>query len=230
MSWYKKAQSFGELLEDDDPDVFQEAWDDVFTPFSQGSTSSCTTTYEISGVKVLLWIIVGGTPALSFEDHSFIERFPKVESWSNDFWDIDEEKYEHQTKENVQGPTVDVLPDGADTLRDFIKRNLPLKQLRDERYSLLPLQGRISSRKRMLKPERHFVEYSLALLPNTFYISHIDDKCSSLFPWGSELQNFLKPILLRTQGQDGYEVFTDEEFAAFLDLIEKGKASGELKL
>jgi hypothetical protein len=161
---------------------------------------------------------------LAFEDYSFTERFPQVEDWNNKNWDNKELKYKHQTPGNIQGPTVAVLPSGAGTLRDFVRRNLPLKQLRDERFKMLPFSGRIESRKKMDKTARSYRQYSLELLENRVGIWRVDE---TLFPWGSSMKAFLEQV---DTEHGAYEDFTDLQFQQFVDLLEAGRASGELKL
>ena len=224
MNWYKKAQAddyFGE-----DEDLLQVVLDEVWTPFSQSKTKACKTVYEIKGVKVLLWIITGGEPALAFEDYSFTEHFPPVASRGDDSWSNEDHKYNHQDSNDMPGPTVAVLPNGAETLRDFVRRNLPIKQLRHSRFSMLPFSGRITSRKKKNKETKSFSNYNLDLIENRVGIYGINEDNYQLFPWGYAMIQFLEPFL----GSTTYDVFTNAQFETFVELLIEGKASGELKI
>ena len=104
----------------------------------QVSTSSCETIYEVFGHKIRLYIITGGTPALSFSDYSFVERFPYIEKWKDSNFLKDELRYSFQDANNIQGPTFEVLPNGINDLIDFVNSYSPLHKLRQERFLNLP--------------------------------------------------------------------------------------------
>ncbi len=108
------------------------------------STRSCERIYDVDGTRLRLFIITGGTPALSFEDHYFTQRYPDVERWDNHkYWNNG--KYDHQ-KKPIQGPAAtEVLPNGFDDLRTFVEVNLPKHTLRMKRVAALPFKHRKTS-------------------------------------------------------------------------------------
>lgn len=87
----------------------------------QVSTSSCQTIIDVEGTILRLFIIVGGTPALSFDDHSFCQTYPKLEKYQD--WDDRLGKYLHQTLP-IQGPLPDDLPEGENTISKYLADNL----------------------------------------------------------------------------------------------------------
>jgi len=130
----------------------------------QISTSSCTTDYEVDGIGVLLWIITGGQPCLSFNDYSFSQRYPITDRK----WAISQEKwkknncYPHQIGQKpIQGPTYDVLPKGIGSLKEYLDKYLPLKKLKEERYKNLPIKGVISSKGIKDKEHKTIVNFTI---------------------------------------------------------------------
>lgn len=107
-------------------------------------TSSCESIYEVDGVCLRLWIIAGGTPAMSFDDYSFTKRYPIIdERWQAE-WNG---HYPHQIGQNpVQGPAFDVLPKGIKSVKEYLEENIPLKELREKRFYSLPIQNYILSK------------------------------------------------------------------------------------
>lgn len=104
--------------------------------YQQIETTSCETAYRVlfngEVYHVNLWIIVGGTPAIAFDDCGAITRrfvpTPEVqEKWSG--WENG--RFPHQKTSPIQGPTPDVLPNGADDLEQFLIDCLP--QMREEK-------------------------------------------------------------------------------------------------
>jgi hypothetical protein len=95
----------------------------------QISTSACETVYDVDGVIIKLWIITGGTPAIDFDTYGFTKRFPAVEKWSDANYLKIENRYKHQERINLQGPTFEVLPNGEQDILDYIKENLPKRDL-----------------------------------------------------------------------------------------------------
>ena len=111
-------------------------------------STNCKTIYEVDGVKVELWIIVGGEPALAFnDDYSYTERFPKVDAWDSDkHWVKEKQCFDFQIPDAPgQGPTYDILPEGRLTLEKFVAKNLPRKNLTKARYDALPIKETIRS-------------------------------------------------------------------------------------
>lgn len=121
----------------------------MITGFKQTKTSSCTTEYTVTDdvhgkVKLRLWIIVGGIPALGFADNSMEQRYSVVEKYLD--WDGKRRCYPHQDPRSPQGPTPEDLPDGIASVQAFLDLNVPKRALRDERFALLPetvISGRL---------------------------------------------------------------------------------------
>lgn len=114
---------------------------------TQVAMSVCDTIYDVDGVRLRLWIITGGTPAVAFENYGFTQRYPAVERWSNKHWKG--HCYDHQdpARAHLQGPTAaEVLPDGEDTLYQFVREYLPKLQLRMKRFEALPTRNLKSRR------------------------------------------------------------------------------------
>jgi hypothetical protein len=231
MNWYRKAQE-EDLLKD----VVEEV---VYPAPEQRSTTTCESIFMVDGEKVRLWIITGGEPALAFEDHSFSERFPvKDERWTSQSWDKGEGKYLHQNKENIVGPGLDVLPNGKWTLLDFVRRNLPLKKLRNQRYNSLPIKGNISSRKFLDRENRTKVSFQSDLNPHRFspvsaesanYGGRMDDVVARLAPpWWKEYSSFINPLYDSNMHGASYENLSQEQFDHLVKLLEKGLASGAI--
>lgn len=137
--------------ETDSPNVFQV------------STSSCKTIYDVGGVKVELYIIVGGIPALSLDgNYGYTVRFPKVEKWdSYKHWDKESEHYDFQNSNNIQGPTYEVLPEGIVTLQKYVKTMTARKDMAKSRYENLPIQETIISKRVLDKEYRNYVQAKL---------------------------------------------------------------------
>jgi hypothetical protein len=95
----------------------------------QLSTRTCETVYDVDGVLIRLWIIAGGIPAIDFDSWGFTKRFPIVEKWSDENYIGVENRYKHQERINLQGPTFEVLPNGEQDILDYIKENLPKRDL-----------------------------------------------------------------------------------------------------
>lgn len=82
------------------------------------STSTCETRYEYGQHWIRLWMIVGGTPALAFQDYGASRRYPVVERWDTEHWEKTVQRYHHQDPQNIVGPmATEVLPEGEATLK-----------------------------------------------------------------------------------------------------------------
>lgn len=133
----------------------------------QISTSSCNTTYQIGKHRVLLWAIVSGEPALDFTCYGYSERYPiKDTRWmGNDYskpgipetgnWDSKNSCFIHQDPKNPQGPTFDILPNGVDTIYEFLDKNVPIKELREFRTESFPTVV-VESKKRLHHKAEHY--------------------------------------------------------------------------
>lgn len=105
----------------------------------QLSSSACESIIRADGVTLRLWIVTGGTPALSIDDHSFSESYDNVvPKFRHEYWLNDQHCYAHQIVQNpIQGPTVDDLPEGEETVRKYLEKTLPLQALRTKRKAVL---------------------------------------------------------------------------------------------
>ena len=113
----------------------------------QVKTNACSTIYKVGEHEVELIMITGGTPALDFVGFGYSKRFPiKDERWVDpDFskdgipetgkWLSNEGRYQHQDPNNIQGPTLDVLPNGIQSLYEYLDEMLPRKALRESRLA-----------------------------------------------------------------------------------------------
>lgn len=92
----------------------------------QVSTSVGHTIYKVGDHTLRLWIITGGQPALALQDNTCTQTYPiKDTRWTMEHWKIRMCDgcygcYDHQDPTNIQGPTFDVLPDGAKSIYDFL--------------------------------------------------------------------------------------------------------------
>lgn len=141
-------------------------WEDI----KQVSTSTCETIYDFDGEKIRLWVITGGTPAISFVDYSFMEKFPVAEKYTNNKWSKSKNRYIHQDPDNLQGPTAqEVLPEGLKTIYDYVIRHRPKKKQREDRYKDFPQHNAI---KRKIKlPNGVFFQMIFSPRPSEIGIS-----------------------------------------------------------
>jgi len=93
------------------------------------SHTRCETFYEVDGVKLRLWAITGGTLAVDFADFGFTERYNYCEAF--------DAKKHPDWETTWEGPRIEHLEGGATTLIDFVRRNLPKKELRETRKNIL---------------------------------------------------------------------------------------------
>lgn len=91
------------------------------------SYTECESRYLCDGVVLRLWAIVGGTLAVDFEDFGYSQRY----NYSEKF---DSNKSQWET---WSGPRIADLDGGAETLRKFIKEQLPKKELQEKRVKIL---------------------------------------------------------------------------------------------
>ena len=162
---------------------------------TQIKTSACETTYDVNGIKVKLWVIVGGTPCLDFADYSpFKIRFPMIEKYSSDNWIDEENRYKHQNPNNMQGITYQELENGEQALYKFVGDSyLPKHELCKRRWDLLPIEpvpggmgSKIIVSKRVRdKEERTYVRAEL-VFDNKFRIGSV---CVSSPNYHGQLRN-----------------------------------------
>lgn len=196
---------------------------------SQLSTSSCETIYEVDGVKLRLWIIVGGTPALSLIDYTFSQRYPiKDKRWID--YDNNLRCYPHQNCKHPQGPTFDVLPEGEETIKKFLSDKLPLQELRMKRWNALPIRDKVVS-KRIHDIDNHtFVTFGTELgyyhLPcvtasSNAYCGRCEEEIQRLAPeWFKRFASYINPIHDKKMWT-GWEGLTEDEYNQIVTLLQE---------
>ena len=190
---------------------------------NQINTTSCTTTYIVNGIKLRLWIITGGTPALSFEDYDYTQRYKPVEKWSSKHYNHG--KYDHQEYNCIQGPTFDVLPNGIEDVKMFIKEHLPKKKLRDKRFDELPFRGELHSR-RIHDKDNYCYSYCVLrlkrnsvnmVLVESKYYSSSEDELIYLFP--NKWVNLAK--IMKKYNNYKWEDLTEKQYNDICEAIKK---------
>jgi len=202
------------------------------TPVHQVSTSACETVYDVNGILVKLWTITGGEPAIAFGDYSYMQRFPiKDIRWINNNWIIEERRYKHQDPNNIQGPTVNVLPNGVNTLINFVEKYHPLKKLKVERMKALPFMGNIRSKPYKDKESITFHceacldRYGVSQVQTiSKHYKHIDpEKIAIAHPWWKKYSDFLLSISIKES--IGYEQFSESQFSSLVTFLHEGLSS-----
>ena len=191
----------------------------------QLSTTSCETIYSVGGVKVRLGMIVGGTPALSFYDHSYTVRFPKVEQWNSDkHWNKAEGKYDFQNANNIQGPTYDVLPEGIVTLQKFVEINTAKKDLAEKRYENLPIGESIFSKRVLDKEDRRYVQAKLEITRRCFSpvgMTYGDKNQIHLLPsWWKKADEVFGDIFKKHMYNTTWDELTEEEYQSIVKMLD----------
>ena len=201
-------------------------------PVIQLKTTSCTTTYNVGGVTVKLWMITGGTPALAImgENGEYLldKKYPDVQQWSNENWLKDESRYRHQNPNAIQGPTYDVLPNGKQDLIDFVVNNDPKAKLKQSRYKALPVKGTIKGKKALDKTNRSYSQPTLTLTPNYLYVR--TPKPQLYHPWWSKMLRFYDSTLhVNRTTTKSYDEMSDTEFTKLVNLLNEGILTGVIK-
>lgn len=208
-------------------------------------TSSCETIYKIGEHEIVLWIITGGTPALDFVNWGYTKRYPiKDRRWV----EVDFEKegfprtgnfistngiyhYKHQNPMNIQGPTLDVLPEGEKTLDDFLCEMLPKKELRESRLAQFPVKT-VKSKRYHDKEDHCFfylltdVQYgkvSPVAVISAIYCGRMDEKITlpCVAQSWKDLDAFANPLFdshLNSGKVLTLDDLTEDQFQTFLKL------------
>ena len=209
---------------------------------TQVSTSSCSTTYDVDGVRICLWIITGGEPALGFPDYSFSERY----SMTDTKWAVGQEVwaknacYPHQLYQNpIQGPTYDVLPEGIETIKKFLAKYIPLKELRMKRIKALPFINEVSSKKFLDREEGTKVNFKIRLdhfgpltASSKVYSGRCEREIQRLAPEPfKKYANYANPIFdNRVNGRfPNWEDLTEEQFSNIVSILQEIKDSGNFR-
>lgn len=200
----------------------------------QISTSSCETTYKVDGDIIRLYVITGGEPALSLGDFSFSQRYPcKDQRWAigHDTWNI-RQCYPHQDSNNLQGPTLDILPEGEKTLAKYLTEVLPAWRLRDKRVHSLPVSTKIVSRRCHDKASSEYFHLEASFGPcfitRVFHTSSIAS-CrmtqadrSIVHPWWVKYNDYIISVV--SNGWITLERLTEEQFSQLRSLLVEGLA------
>jgi hypothetical protein len=205
---------------------------------TQIKTSACDTVYDVNGTKVILWIISGGTPALGLIEnvndcgYNYTKRYPIVPQWSSDKWMNHKDRYEHQDPNNIQGPTYDILPNGAQDLIDFVNEHKPKMQLRQTRYAMLPVHGRFYGKKALNRFYRSFSRPYIKLSRDNCFIDV--PKPAAYPPWWGIMLRFFQDNNTDSTGEPKYislqyEDLSEPAFAEFIQLLHDGITLGILQ-
>lgn len=233
MTWYRRSQEEG----DDSASILDETVKELMDVHVD-SSSTCETIYDMGDkVRVRLWIITGGTPALSFADYSFQQRYPITDKrWTDKNWDNEKGHFKHQPGPKQCPPTYDVLPDGWVTLHKFVADNLPKKQAREKRYAALPVKGELWSKKWKDSVDNEIVVCKTELDNQGFgpvtYSSRSgggrgDDKIPRAPRWWQEYAALVNPLFDRDMAQGilpgGYERLSDHEYQELVWMLKYGR-------
>jgi len=192
------------------------------------STSACTSVYNVNGKAIRVWIIVGGTPAISFDLSPYVQRFPIIEKW--DKWNKEINRYEHQISQNkVIGPTPDeAFPNGWADFWAYYDKFLPKVQLDELRYNGLPIKKIVSKGKRdkenhtIVRAEIDFHPYFIP--PVTFssgcYWGRCDNVISFFSEWWKSMQALLNPIF-DNNGGTTWSDLSEEKYKEIVTMLEK---------
>jgi len=203
----------------------------------QLKTSACETTFEVDGEQIRLWIIVGGTPALGFSDYApYEQRYPSLEKWASNHFNSRKNLYgscyyDHQDPKNVQGPLLDVLPDGEKSLEAFLNTFLPRKQLCMRRYNMLPFKDSIQSKKVRDKCDHTYAYANLELrryilspvtISSAIYAGRCEKKLV-LFPeWWQKTAAIINPLFDRCVSTlPTWDSLIEEEYQEFVNQLKE---------
>lgn len=196
------------------------------------STSACETIYEIDGLRVSLWIITGGTPALGIQYTPYYQRFPCLEKYDDQKgkWLRDERRYIHQDPNNIIGPTPEeVLPEGWTTVENFVKENFPKYHLAKERVKNLPRRLPIYSRRAHDKEEHTYViahigensefHTPVVTFSSARYAGRCMEKITLLDPWWKKMQDLCNYI--ESQNIHLWSDLAEKDYQALCELLSK---------
>ena len=202
----------------------------------QINTTSCYTIYDVDGTKLRLFIITGGTPAIEFaDDYSFCQRYPSFEHWSDKYYHryngstVINSYYDHQDPNNIQGPKFeDVLPHGLKDVEKYLKKNLPLRNLRYKRHDRLPIRTVIKSKRVHDKDEGTYVTCELNLLSKHYvplvtfnskvYSGRCDKKIVLFNDWWKKSQEIFNTIF---DSGKVWETLSEEEYETIVEHLSK---------
>jgi len=180
------------------------------------SNTACQTIYDVDGVTVRLFVIVGGIPALALEDHSYTVRFPYLEKWDSEkHWDKVKGHFDFQDPNNLQGPTYNILPEGRLTLEKYVHAIGARRDLAQERWNNLPIQENIYSPKVLDKEQRTYVQAKLELNPRRvggIGMIHGDKEQIRLLPAWWKNANDIFTNIWKNHYAGSWDELTEEEY------------------
>lgn len=176
------------------------------------SHKNCATTYEVNGVKVYCWAIVGGQLAISFDDYSFSTRYHYCEERDSNL---------HNWKE-WDGVHVDQI--GEQNLYNFVEKYVPLKILREQRKQLL---GKMPKRSKRLHDEEEHRYFHAEFDIGWGYLGRVsleavreEDCCRGLEDGVFLPENWKKLAdLVNNHRLVHLEDMTEEEFQTLVELV-----------
>ena len=206
------------------------------------SGSSCETLFNVNGEIIRLYIIIGGTPALAFEDHSFSQVYPvKDTRWrTSEFVSVPNPTNNHKKPryvfqgldtpdDEIQGPEMDVLPEGEATVIQFLEHYVPLRNLRRNRYESLPCKGNLRSKRFHNKEEKYYyyltLEISQSLLSSITMTSGYSFGQITYFEegqeWWAEYASVLRDITVAVGRFPRYEELTNAQFETYHQVLSR---------
>ena len=205
----------------------------------QISTTARETIYEVNGHELRLWIITGGTPALSFNNYTYRKLYPDVKyKWSDQHWQKDLRCYIHQNPKHLQGPTFDVLPKGEESIAEYLETYLPKKQLCEKRVRGLPkyFKDTVTSPRVHDKDNRTYAFASIRIdnyhlstvgIHSKNYGGRIEEKINLFSDWWVRAQAVFNPIYDKHRESrmdlemDGltWDCLTEEEYTAIVKIL-----------
>ena len=190
-------------------------------------TSSCESIYEVDGVKLRLWVITGGEPAMSFEDYSFTKRYPIIDKRWQAEWNG---CYPHQIEQNpIQGPSFDILPKGIKSVKEYLEENIPLKELREKRFCSLPIQTPICSKGFRDKENHTIVKFKINIqkryispltAESNAYAGRCDDVIEKYAPEVfKKYVAFVNPLFDNSGASCTLETLTENQFQKLVSIL-----------
>jgi len=195
----------------------------------------CNIVYDVDGVVIRLWAIVGGQLAIAFDDYSFIERYNQCD------------KFAHKWDQN-DGPTVNYLKrdnkhknyknaiEGIEIIKDFINRNNHKRILRKKRIETLLNRYKNKIKLNKLQSRRYhdlnnktyfrceFNVINWYCTPVTVCGTQYSGRCDEIIDkWADQnwvaLKNHINPLFDKEFKM--WEELTEDEFNIIVKLLDK---------
>jgi hypothetical protein len=174
----------------------------------------------------MLWIITGGTPALSLEHYDSSMRYDKLEMWDDAHWNG--RHYVHQDPNALVGPMPEtVLPDGLKTVDAYLAHVLPRVEKRDRARALLPQVHQIKSQRKHDREDRTYVWATISIRtfvqPVVFESKYYGGRCTEkivLFePEWQRVQELTDAVVDRQTGVIEWWTLDDDTFMTLYDAL-----------